>query len=459
MYGLLLDFKRDGCRGFRIVEFTEYPFLVWKSATITSIGAVVSLDIHFTRHTLVNVSLFGSRVVMAKGVISDGWCRWDGHPVGDGATIFVCTGGAKGPTLLGPVKVAFPTTLRGTSQQAKWDVVEGQDVKRYPVGSFKRGNLWFQTDDFSCILIDHNEVPLRFGGVSLPFPAPSMTRDITYSVSSRSARVPKTTLATVVETSNDHTSQTLARTNEDKGNLVADFPLSPKPVREPTAVHAEVLHAIVMASSWLLVPSTDWVRAYSASLGEDVDLNLIEVEPTWLYYQDAWLSGLRTVWMHAKETPDRLSMVCLKGLDRSMVSLWARPFFLLSSGIIETLPEGQQWPSNLRIFATCESSSRSFPLDKDVLMNFAAVPRAGGGPELPDLGSLEDLDVTTWLRWAPEALAGSLSHRNEILSSSIARLLPDVNLQVIENLCNKVLHDWPRSYAARRPMGATANVC
>lgn len=206
----------------------------------------------------------------------------------------------------------------------------------------------------------------------------------------------------------------------------------------------ELLHALTLSSKWTLVPSLELAYEYQHWVGGGCHLVVIHSEYAWLHYRDVWEAGLNAAWQRAQSNAGELVLVCLDAINRTIIPLWGRPYFLLSAGVIEALPEGHSWPSNLRILATFEKAPHSFPVDLDALSNFAALPLKADCLEIGARGALPSECICN----VPKTIAGSKKQRRTNLAQVLLSLLPPNADELVEEYCESLLEEWPRRYAA-----------
>lgn len=443
------------------IAFDEPPRLLWKHTAPYPLGTPVSFQIDFKNNTLVQVIACGFRVI-------------DGKRAGTHTTSLKLDFEAE-PGL--PAFLAFPDfgalmgpyTLRTIEDGIASFAPVNATARRILLHDFKRSKAGFFSPGFSCFLAE-----LKKGATKPAIDAPIESSATNHA----HLEVP----AKVTEHQTQHTSRAVLAGASDESELrtklVGDeyVVLPPEGQGRRTARRAllkaqraarktfddetasvsdhdgapsvglGLLHAVAISCPWVLVSSVEAVRRYRGRLVENSLFFLIPTDSNWLYYRDVWEGGLGDAWQAAVAAPDTVVLVCLEAIDRSLVTLWARPFFLLSSGIIETLPDGQPWPANLRIFATCEKASHSFPLDPEALSYFAALPADDDVRQMPDFAALTPLDDSSWLSLTPQNLTGPAVHRRANLSAVLSRLLPSAEPGVIDEHCNRILVEWPNSY-------------
>lgn len=192
-----------------------------------------------------------------------------------------------------------------------------------------------------------------------------------------------------------------------------------------------LLHATMLACRTLLLPGPIWSRAYASALGPAAArFLLLQVEPHWIRFREAWRGGLAAAWQVATEAPDSLVLVHLQDLDRALPELWLRAVLDLLSGLRDALPSGETWPPNLRLATSLAEGDARLPLTEATTLYFAS-PLA---PEAEREDTPEQLLATlpaaqpegawtTWQRALPEAsMAVPLPRLSEV-PSDLRRLV------------------------------------
>ena len=121
----------------------------------------------------------------------------------------------------------------------------------------------------------------------------------------------------------------------------------------------------------VLVPDPRTPRAWAAASG--ASLFLLQVEPHWLCFNDAWQSGLEAVFWEAVAAKGSI-VLHLLDLDRSPPELWLRPILDLASGLREQLGDRiHGWPASLSISASLSAGPPRAPLSQWLVDHFGAV--------------------------------------------------------------------------------------
>jgi hypothetical protein len=166
---------------------------------------------------------------------------------------------------------------------------------------------------------------------------------------------------------------------------------------------AELFHHAVRVCRWVLVPNPAWAVAYQEAIGETARLHIVQVEPTWLSFADAW-RAVAPVWQAAQQQPDRLHLLLFEDVNRALPECWARPWLDILAGFRKVLPvEGQpEWPVNLRVLACVASDQAALPLSKTVVEHWAAVSLRPVGKRSSEPAQLHDGHVpwAVWQSWA-----------------------------------------------------------
>ena len=227
---------------------------------------------------------------------------------------------------------------------------------------------------------------------------------------------------------------------------------------------AEVFHHALRACKWVLVPNPAWVLAYGKALGETAKVQLVQVEPTWLCFTDAWEGAVKQYWLAAYEEPERLHILLLEDVNRSLPECWAKPWLDLLVGFRDVLPTENNiaWPDNVRILACPAWDKAALPLSIDIIKYWAAVPldRIGEAILTPPPPLREGhVSWRQWQAWgAPERdhAARPLESLKEFgpLAPSVARdlhhLISSLNSDDPERdarIANHIRIQWPLEYA------------
>lgn len=113
---------------------------------------------------------------------------------------------------------------------------------------------------------------------------------------------------------------------------------------------------------------------------------VLQVEPHWLCFDDAWRAGLRSIF-EAAVGDGIATLLHLQDLDRSPPELWLRPVLDLASGLRDALIEGgREWPETLRITASLAPGPPHHPLGNWLLRHFATPEEPVG--DQPDEGGM-----------------------------------------------------------------------
>lgn len=232
---------------------------------------------------------------------------------------------------------------------------------------------------------------------------------------------------------------------------------------------ATLFHHAVWACRWVLVPNPAWAVAYQEAMGETAQLHIVQVEPTWLCFADAW-SVVAPFWQVAQQQPDCLHLLLFEDVNRALPECWARPWLDMLAGFRKVLPvEGQpEWPVNLRILASLASDEAALPLSKTVGQHWAAVSLQSVGERSPEPAQLHEGHVpwTAWQNWGTREETATLSQIANMddvgldwpqfgplvhsvvrdlcyLKASMQHLDPDIDaLQTAKNIRSA----WPQEY-------------
>lgn len=167
---------------------------------------------------------------------------------------------------------------------------------------------------------------------------------------------------------------------------------------------ALTLHATICGSRTVLVPSPAWAQAYVSALGGTAILSFVNIQPTWLGFDDLWRGGLSEVWERAGCEPAAIEIVLFRDFNRALPQCYARPLLDLLAGYTDELPwpGSGAWPKNLRILACTSPSDESLPLTYEVIRHFAAVSKTLPSPsaQRPEPETPGHVAVETWLNWS-----------------------------------------------------------
>ncbi|MGE3541468.1 MAG: hypothetical protein AB7N91_29050 [Candidatus Tectimicrobiota bacterium] len=243
---------------------------------------------------------------------------------------------------------------------------------------------------------------------------------------------------------------------------------------EITPRWAALFHHAVWGCRWVLVPNPAWAVAYQEAIGETAQLHIVQVEPTWLCFADAW-RVVAPAWQAAQQQPDCLHLLLFEDVNRALPECWARPWLDMVAGFRKVLPvEGQPaWPVNLRILACLASDQAALPLSKTVIQHWAAVSLRPVGQRTSEAAQLQVGHVpwAAWQSWGTGAETATVTGRTVVsgdrhdvsmdwsqfgyLAHSVARdrcrleaslrsVDPDIDtaLQTVKN----VRSTWPQEY-------------
>jgi len=165
---------------------------------------------------------------------------------------------------------------------------------------------------------------------------------------------------------------------------------------------AELFHHAIWACLWVLVPNQAWAVAYHEAMGETAQLHIVQVEPTWLCFADAW-RAVEPTWEAARQQPDCLHLLLFEDVNRALPECWARPWLDMVAGFRKVLPvDGHPgWPANLRILACLALDQAALPLSKTVVQHWAAVSLQAVGQPSAEPAQLHAGHVpwVTWQSW------------------------------------------------------------
>jgi hypothetical protein len=164
-----------------------------------------------------------------------------------------------------------------------------------------------------------------------------------------------------------------------------------------------ILHAAVCGSKAVIVPTPAWARAYADSLGAQAKLTVVNVQPTWLGFDDLWRGGLGSCWERAACGTTAVELVLLRDFNRALPQCYARPLLDAIAGYADSLPEPGSgcWPANLRLMVCPSLPDESLPLTAEVVRHFAAVQRtpAAAGNDRARPATAGHVPADTWLAW------------------------------------------------------------
>lgn len=173
-----------------------------------------------------------------------------------------------------------------------------------------------------------------------------------------------------------------------------------------------ITHAALCGSRAAIIPSPAWARAYADALGAFARLTVVNVEPTWLGFEDLWRGGLGLCWERASQDESMIELVLLRDFNRALPQCYARPLLDMIAGYCDTLPAPANgcWPKTLRMLACPAPRDEALPLTAEVVRHFAAVQRvpAATGSERPKPLTLGHVTTETWCMWASAASAAEL---------------------------------------------------
>jgi len=173
-------------------------------------------------------------------------------------------------------------------------------------------------------------------------------------------------------------------------------------VHEHAPAVAWMLHATASCARATLIPSPAWARAYADALGGTGRLTFVNVQPTWLGFEDLWNGGLGPCWKRAADDPSAIELVLLRDFNRALPQCYARPLLDLIAGYADELPAPGRgaWPDRLRVLACPAAPEDSIPLTVEVARHFAGIRRelsleAGDAPA-PTPGHVP---ADCWANW------------------------------------------------------------
>jgi hypothetical protein len=166
-------------------------------------------------------------------------------------------------------------------------------------------------------------------------------------------------------------------------------------------------------------------------------LFVLQAEPHWLCFEDAWKAGLGAI-LEAS-TRDGGALLHLQDLDRSPPELWLRPLLDLASGLRDVLIEAERgWPQALRVTASLAPGPPCHPLGRWLLRHFAAPEplsqkAAEARPEPAGLAGLE-----TFVHRETTDLGERLAAR--------ARARGEEDREQCEIRAREVRREWPLTF-------------
>lgn len=151
-----------------------------------------------------------------------------------------------------------------------------------------------------------------------------------------------------------------------------------------SADDAEELAAAILGCQCVVLPDPGYALAFCEASGGTAELLLVPVEPHWIKWQDCWTPDVAGFWRAATENPKSLYILHFQDLDRSLASLWGRPFWNLACGLSDALPDSRfrGWPSNLRLSSSMAQDEACLPLTNTLLQYFGATLPRTGSPSL-----------------------------------------------------------------------------
>jgi hypothetical protein len=190
----------------------------------------------------------------------------------------------------------------------------------------------------------------------------------------------------------------------------------------------------------------------------------VQVEATWLCFADAWKGAIERYWLAAYEEPERLHILLLEDVNRSLPECWAKPWLDLLSGFRDVLPTENNlaWPDNVRILACPASDKAALPLSIDIIKHWAAVPLHLIGEAISPPPPPLRKGYMSWMQWQvwgdPENNHAALRLEGlkdfGPLASSVARdlrhIISSLNSDDPEHdarIANYIRINWPQEYA------------
>jgi len=229
-------------------------------------------------------------------------------------------------------------------------------------------------------------------------------------------------------------------------------------------VMAEYFNYAILCCKGVFIPDLRWAIAYKEAV-DVIHSEIIQTEPTWLTFSDAWKSGLNSFWLSAIDNPDYLHLLILQDINRSLFQCWARPILDMIAGYREYLPTRNKsfWPDNLRILAipVHENDEKgSFPLLENNVRNFAAIEKTQGTKNKSEQVDLLPGHVPfyIWQNWKQpdEKINLEIEEFNDWNSLSFCEkndlfLLNNIITQhrqtsENENIIRKIRLEWPKDY-------------
>ncbi len=173
-----------------------------------------------------------------------------------------------------------------------------------------------------------------------------------------------------------------------------------------TLLWAALFHHTIRTCRWVLIPNPAWGLAYHEAMGGTATIQIVQVEPTWLCFADAWKGSVEQCWMAAYQKPERLHLLLFEDVNRALPECWARPWLDLLAGFREVLPVVEQcgWPENLRILACPDADQAALPLSKTVVQHWAAVSLRplGAKPASPPIIREGHVAWDAWKAWGTQ---------------------------------------------------------
>ena len=167
-------------------------------------------------------------------------------------------------------------------------------------------------------------------------------------------------------------------------------------------VMAEFLHAAARGAKAVVVPSPAWARAYADAMGA-ANFTIVNVQPTWLGFDDLWHGGFGRCWERATRETDTLEIVLLRDFNRALPQCYARPLLDAVAGFAAELPHPGRgdWPGNFRLFACPAAADEALPLTNEVVRHFAAIQPSipAASPDRPGAEVDGHVPLEAWLAW------------------------------------------------------------
>jgi hypothetical protein len=184
-----------------------------------------------------------------------------------------------------------------------------------------------------------------------------------------------------------------------------------------TPLWAELFHHTIRACQWVLIPNPAWGLAYCEAMGGTAAIQVVQVEPTWLCFADAWKGAVEQCWKTAYQQPESLHLLLLEDVNRTLPECWARPLLDILAGFREVLPVAEQfgWPENLRILACLALDRATLPLSRTVVQHWAAVSLQPLGAKLAS-DSIVCEGHVPWEAWKEWGLQNTEREASTLLS-------------------------------------------